>query len=67
MEIIMYTSFRSGKTWYDTEGKRIQAHGGKTWNKCVGNLLVATDEIVSAAQDHSETTFDDIEASKTNG
>ena len=28
MEIIMYTSFRPGKTWYDTEGKRIQAHGG---------------------------------------
>lgn len=24
----MYTSFRPGKTWYDTNGKRIQAHGG---------------------------------------
>ena len=24
----MYNCFRPGKTWYDTEGKRIQAHGG---------------------------------------
>ena len=24
----MYTSIRPGKVWYDTEGKRIQAHGG---------------------------------------
>ena len=24
----MYHSFRPGKTWYDTQGKRIQAHGG---------------------------------------
>lgn len=24
----MYDCFRPGKTWYDTEGKRIQAHGG---------------------------------------
>jgi hypothetical protein len=24
----MYSSFRPGKVWYDTEGKRIQAHGG---------------------------------------
>ncbi len=24
----MYSSFRPGKTWYDTEGKPIQAHGG---------------------------------------
>lgn len=24
----MYSNFRPGKTWYDTEGKRIQAHGG---------------------------------------
>lgn len=24
----MYHSFRPGKTWYDTEGKKIQAHGG---------------------------------------
>ncbi len=24
----MYNSIRPGKTWYDTEGKRIQAHGG---------------------------------------
>lgn len=24
----MYTKFRPGRTWYDTEGKRIQAHGG---------------------------------------
>ena len=24
----MYNSFRPGKTWYDTNGKRIQAHGG---------------------------------------
>lgn len=24
----MYTSFRPGKFWYDTDGKRIQAHGG---------------------------------------
>lgn len=43
------------------------ADGGKTWKKCTGSPLVATDEIVSVAQDYSETTFDDIEASKTNG
>ena len=24
----MYHCFRPGKTWYDTDGKRIQAHGG---------------------------------------
>ena len=24
----MYNRFRPGKPWYDTEGKRIQAHGG---------------------------------------
>lgn len=24
----MYDCFRPGKTWYDTDGKRIQAHGG---------------------------------------
>ncbi len=24
----MYDGFRPGKTWYDTDGKRIQAHGG---------------------------------------
>jgi hypothetical protein len=24
----MYKSFRPGKVWYDTEGKKIQAHGG---------------------------------------
>nr|WP_307991459.1 glycoside hydrolase [uncultured Niameybacter sp.] len=25
------TSFKSGEKWYDTEGKRIQAHGGGMW------------------------------------
>lgn len=25
---LLYTCIRPGKTWYDTEGKRIQAHGG---------------------------------------
>ena len=24
----MYSCFRPGKTWYDTDGKPIQAHGG---------------------------------------
>ena len=24
----MYKSIRPGKTWYDTNGNRIQAHGG---------------------------------------
>ena len=24
----MYDSFRPGKVWYDTEGKKIHAHGG---------------------------------------
>ena len=24
----MYNTIRPGKFWYDTEGKRIQAHGG---------------------------------------
>ena len=24
----MYKEIRPGKTWYDTDGERIQAHGG---------------------------------------
>ena len=27
----MYTSFRPGQVWLDTEGKRIQAHGGSVF------------------------------------
>ena len=28
MEPTRYNSIRSGQVWLDTEGKRIQAHGG---------------------------------------
>ena len=33
----MYSSFRPGKVWYDTDGKRIQAHGGSII--CVDNVF----------------------------